>query len=130
MSSPGSYFRLHPYRLERALFRERRLWFSAFTDEKSFTRTFPLLEKSGAFNALRTLPPEDKLLGPMLESTEDTQPLDIWHMRLGHLNERAITQLAPRSTGMTIGVPTHDPSEREVAILRRLSSHQCRYSSG
>lgn len=39
----------------------------------------------------------------MFGGSVDTQPLEIWHMRLGHLNERAIRQLVDQSTGMTIG---------------------------
>lgn len=33
----------------------------------------------------------------------DTQPLEIWHKRLGHLNKDAITKLLQLSTGMQIG---------------------------
>ena len=39
----------------------------------------------------------------MLAGTEDTQPLEVWHMRLGHLNQAAIQQLTTRATGITIG---------------------------
>ena len=39
----------------------------------------------------------------MLGTSSGTQPLEIWHMRLGHLNERAIRHLVTKSTGMTIG---------------------------
>lgn len=39
----------------------------------------------------------------MLAGTEDTQPIEIWHIRLGHLNQASIQQLVSRSTGMTIG---------------------------
>ena len=39
----------------------------------------------------------------MLAGTEDTQPIEVWYMRLGHLNQAAIQQLVTRSTGMTIG---------------------------
>ena len=35
----------------------------------------------------------------MLAGTEDTQPLEIWHLRLGHLNQAAIHQLVTRATG-------------------------------
>ena len=39
----------------------------------------------------------------MLAGSEDTQPLEVWHMRLGHLNQAAIQQLTSRATGITIG---------------------------
>lgn len=35
----------------------------------------------------------------------DTQPIDVWHARLGHLNKEAITKLATLATGMVIGEP-------------------------
>ena len=42
----------------------------------------------------------------MLGGTVDTQPIEVWHLRLGHLIERAIRQLITRSTGISIGTPT------------------------
>lgn len=38
-----------------------------------------------------------------LAGTEDTQPLETWHMRLGHLNQASIQQLTTRATGLHIG---------------------------
>lgn len=45
----------------------------------------------------------------MLSGTSDTQPLDVWHKRLGHLNEQAIVQLSSISTGLNIG-PAKSPT--------------------
>ena len=42
----------------------------------------------------------------MLGASSDTQPLEVWHMRLSHLNEQAIRHLVTKSTGMTIGRAT------------------------
>lgn len=39
----------------------------------------------------------------MLAGVEDQQPIEIWHLRLGHLNQKAITKLVSRSIGMSIG---------------------------
>ena len=46
-------------------------------------------------------PPSDPLA--MLAGTEDVQPVEIWHMRLGHLNQAAIQQLTTLATGLKIG---------------------------
>ena len=39
----------------------------------------------------------------MLAGSEDTQPIEIWHMHLGHLNQAAIQQLSTNATGLIIG---------------------------
>ena len=39
----------------------------------------------------------------LLAGTEDTQPLEVWHMRLGHLNQASIQQLTTKATGLVIG---------------------------
>ena len=40
----------------------------------------------------------------MMAGCEDTQPLEVWHMRLGHLNQVSIQQLATtHATGLHIG---------------------------
>lgn len=39
----------------------------------------------------------------MLAGSSDTQPIEMWHMRLGHLNQSAIRQLASMATGLNIG---------------------------
>lgn len=39
----------------------------------------------------------------MLHGSADTQPIDIWHKRLGHLNQDAIKKLANISEGLIIG---------------------------
>ena len=41
----------------------------------------------------------------LLAGTEDTQPIEIWHMGLGHLNQSAIHQLTNVATGLKIGPP-------------------------
>ena len=39
----------------------------------------------------------------MLAGSEDTQPIEVWHTRLGHLNQAAIQQLTTRAIGLHIG---------------------------
>ena len=39
----------------------------------------------------------------MLAGVTDTQPLEIWHLRLGHLNQASIQLLASHATGLNIG---------------------------
>lgn len=39
----------------------------------------------------------------MMAGVTDTQPVEVWHMRLGHLNQRSVVQLVSRSIGMVIG---------------------------
>ena len=39
----------------------------------------------------------------MLSGTTDTQPLEVWHRRLGHLNQDDIHKLTTLATGMVIG---------------------------
>ena len=46
----------------------------------------------------------------MLHGTEDTQPIEVWHRRLEHLNEDAILRLTKMSTGIHIGLPKRDLS--------------------
>ena len=60
----------------------------------------------------------------MLGGTDDTQPLEIWHMRLGHLNERAIKQLINHSTGMTIGPPNQLTINMKCEPCLRGSQHR------
>ena len=42
----------------------------------------------------------------MLAGSSDTQPIEIWHMRLGHLNQAAIRHLSSSASGLHIG-PAH-----------------------
>lgn len=39
----------------------------------------------------------------MLSGTSDTQPIDVWHRRLGYLNKQSITKLTKLSTDWVIG---------------------------
>ena len=39
----------------------------------------------------------------LLAGSSDTQPIEIWHMRLGHLNQAAIQLLTTNATGLNIG---------------------------
>lgn len=39
----------------------------------------------------------------MLAGSSDTQPIEIWHMRLGHLNQSSIRHLASTASGLHIG---------------------------
>ena len=64
-------------------------------------------------NASSLIPPqiEDDSSPPSLHTallggSTDTQPLEILHMRLGHLHERGIRHLLKKSTGMAIGPGT------------------------
>ena len=67
----------------------------------------------------------------MLGGTEDTQPLEIWHMRLGHLGERAIRDLVTQSTGMKIGSPTPQTLHMRCEPCLRGSQHrQISYKRG
>lgn len=45
----------------------------------------------------------------MLSGTTDTQPLEVWHKRLGHLNQDAIHKLTTMATGIEMG-PNRPPS--------------------
>ena len=49
----------------------------------------------------------------LLAGSEDTQPIEIWYMRLGHLNQSAIHQLLDNATGMHIGPARPPRCERE-----------------
>ena len=60
----------------------------------------------------------------MLGGTVDTQPIEIWHMLLGHLNERAIRQLVTKSSGMSIGSPTPLTLNMKCEPCLRGSQHQ------
>ena len=67
----------------------------------------------------------------MLGGSMDTQPLEIWHMRLGHLNERAIRQLVTKSTGLAIGPPTPQTLNMRCEPCLRGSQHrQVSYTRG
>ena len=67
----------------------------------------------------------------MLGGTEDTQPLEIWRMRLGHLGERAIRDLVTQSTGMKIGSPTPQTLHMRCEPCLRGSQHrQISYKRG
>lgn len=39
----------------------------------------------------------------MMAGVSDTQPIEVWHMRMGHLNQKSLLQLVSRSVGMNIG---------------------------
>lgn len=67
----------------------------------------------------------------MMGGSVDTQPLPIWHMRLGHLNERAIRHLVTRSTGMQIGTATPQTLNlRCEPCLRGAQHRQVSYARG
>ena len=38
----------------------------------------------------------------MMAGVEDTQPLEVWHLRLGHLNQSAIQQLTTRAHNLKV----------------------------
>lgn len=57
----------------------------------------------------------------MLHGTSDTQPIEVWHKCLGHLNLDAILQLTKMSTGINIG-PAKD-------LTLNLSCNGCLKSS-
>lgn len=53
----------------------------------------------------------------------DTQPVEIWHKRLGHLHPRAVRRLPSMATGIKIGEP-HPPGERNVDCIDCLRGTQ------
>ena len=44
---------------------------------------------------------------PALAGTEDTQPLEVWHIRLSYLNQSTIQSLTSRVTRLHIGPARH-----------------------
>lgn len=60
----------------------------------------------------------------MLAGTEDTQPLEIWHLRLGHLHQAAIQQLTSRATGLHIGPPKPQTLSMNCESCLRGSQHR------
>ena len=60
----------------------------------------------------------------MLAGTDDTQPLEIWHLRLGHLNQAAIQQLTSRATGLHIGPPKPQTLSMNCESCLRGSQHK------
>lgn len=60
----------------------------------------------------------------MLAGCEDTQPLEIWHLRLGHLNQAAIQQLTSRATGLRIGVAKPHTLSMNCESCLRGSQHR------
>ena len=67
----------------------------------------------------------------MLAGTEDTQPIEVWHMRLGHLNQTAIQQLTTHATGLHIGPARPLTISMKCDSCLRGSQHkQISYSRG
>ena len=62
----------------------------------------------------------------MLHGASDTQPLDVWHKRLGHLNLDAIVRLSKMSTGLLISSPAsaQTVSQRCSACLKSSQRRQ------
>ena len=60
----------------------------------------------------------------LLAGTEDTQPVEIWHMRLGHLNQAAIQQLTTVATGLKIGPPRPQTVSMRCESCLRGSQHK------
>jgi len=49
--------------------------------------------------------------------TEDTQTMETWHQRLGHVNKQDILLLPNKVTGMIIGTPKTESSLKYVGYL-------------
>ena len=62
----------------------------------------------------------------MLHGASDTQPPDVWHKCLGHLNQDAIVRLSKMSTGLLIGSPASAQTvfQRCFACLKSSQSRQ------
>ena len=60
----------------------------------------------------------------MMAGVEDTQPLEVWHLRLGHLNQSAIQQLTTRASGMTIGPARPQTVSMNCEACLRGSQHK------
>lgn len=60
----------------------------------------------------------------MLAGSSDTQPMEIWHMRLGHLNQAAIQQLATQATGLHIGPAKHPTVSMNCDSCLRGAQHK------
>jgi len=54
----------------------------------------------------------------------DTQTINTWHRRLGHLNSRAIRNLVPKVTGIKIGDPYTRIGERNIDCVDCLKGTQ------
>src|SRR5258706_15127339 len=54
---------------------------------------------------------------------QDTQHLDIWHARLGHLNQEALRKLQKLSTGMIIGNTKEKTITQNCAGCRQGAQH-------
>lgn len=66
-------------------------------------------QRSGLTGEMVLVPVKDPGIGvigvAMMAGADETQPIEVWHMRLGHLNQRSIQQLVTRAEGMHIGPP-------------------------
>ena len=60
----------------------------------------------------------------MMAGVEDTQPLEVWHLRLGHLNQSAIQQLTTRASGMPIGPARPQTVSMNCEACLRGSQHK------
>ena len=60
----------------------------------------------------------------MMAGVEDTQPLEVWHLRLGHLNQSAIQQLTTRASGMIIGPARPQTVSMNCEACLRGSQHK------
>ena len=60
----------------------------------------------------------------MMAGTEDTQPIEVWHLRLGHLNQSAIRQLTSKATGLIIGPPKAQTLSMNCESCLRGSQHR------
>ena len=60
----------------------------------------------------------------MVHGTIDTQPIEVWHKRLGHLNKEAIQKLTKLSTGMIIGTPKDQTINQKCTACLKGSQHR------
>ena len=58
----------------------------------------------------------------MLHGSSDTQPIEVWHKRLGHLNVDAVRQLTKRASGILIG--TNRPGINQCIACLQSRQHK------
>ena len=60
----------------------------------------------------------------MVHGTVDTQPMEVWHRRLGHLNQDAIVKLSTMATGIVIGVAKDQTINQRCSTCLKGSQHR------
>ena len=60
----------------------------------------------------------------MVHGTVDTQPMEVWHRRLGHLNQDAIVKLSTMATGIVIGAAKDQTINQRCSACLKGSQHR------